>query len=79
MKVILCPNCNKITSLYLDEWGRTPFHVHCDFCGINIGATSVKKCYELLKQYHKYETQIEYYNKKIQFLSEEGRIIKNEK
>ena len=54
---------------------HTPIHLHCNECDINIGTTSFEKCNELLKQYHKKDTYLEYYNKKIQFLSEEGRIV----
>ncbi len=74
---ILCPNCKKEIFYCYDEWGCTPIHLHCRECGINIGATSFEKSNELLKKYHKKETYIEYYNNKIQFLSEEGRIVIN--
>ena len=73
--IILCPNCNDRVFYCLDEWGYTPIHLHCDNCDINIGATSFNKCNELLEQYHKKRTYIEYFNNKIHFLSEEGEII----
>lgn len=76
--IILCPNCNNEIYYRLDDFGRAPVHLHCDNCKINIGATSFKKCKELLEQYHNKNTYIEYYSNKIQFLSKEGRIVINE-
>ena len=63
-----CPNCNNKLTFGLDEWGHTPFHLHCDNCDINIGATSFNKCIELLKDYHKPKTYIEFYYGKIQHM-----------
>jgi predicted nucleic acid-binding Zn ribbon protein len=47
--VILCPSCNSECYFRLDEWGHTPFHLHCDKCDINIGSVSFKKCINLLQ------------------------------
>ena len=63
-----CPNCGNDIYFCLDEWGHTPFHLHCDNCDINIGATSFNKCIELLKDYHKHKTYIEFYHHKIQYM-----------
>lgn len=76
-RTIYCPNCGKKIYFCLDEWGRTPFHLHCDKCDINIGATSIEKCKKLLEKYHKKGTQLEYYNEAVQFLYEEGKEIIN--
>lgn len=77
--IILCPNCGEETYFCFDEWGYTPFHLHCKKCEINIGATSIQKCKELLVDHHKPQTYIEYYNGEIQLLFEEGRrVINNE-
>ena len=46
--------------------GRTPFHIHCNNCKINIGTTNIEKGIDLLKKYHKKGTYIEFYNNKIQ-------------
>ena len=72
---IICPNCNNKCFICLDEWGPTPFHIHCNVCKINIGTTDIKKGIELLKKYHKPNTYLEYYNQNIQFLLEEEKII----
>lgn len=74
---IICPNCNKETFYCLDEWGRTPFHLHCDKCYINIGATSIRECKELFKDFHEPCTQMEYYNKRIQYLAIKGEELIN--
>ena len=34
---LICPKCKKPLYFNLDEWGRTPWHLHCDICKINIG------------------------------------------
>ena len=75
MEKIKCPNCNSEIYSTLDEWGRTPFHLHCDNCSINIGATSINKCIELFKEYHKEGTYIEFYSNQIQLWFEEGKLI----
>ena len=75
MEKIKCPNCNSETYSTFDEWGRTPFHLHCDKCSINIGATSTSKCIELFKEYHKKDTYIEFYANQIQLWFEEGNLI----
>jgi len=36
-KIIICPNCGNECFYLYDEWGRTPWHLHCDTCKINIG------------------------------------------
>lgn len=72
----ICPNCGNEVAFYLDEWGRTPFHLHCNFCNINIGATKVEKCIKLFNKYNKKDTYIEYYNKKIQVLFEDNKACK---
>ena len=74
---VICPACNTKGFIALDEWGRTPWHIHCDNCDINIGATSIKKGVELLQIYHKPHTWIEFYNKEIQILYEDGKMIYN--
>lgn len=75
MEKIKCPNCNNETYGCFDEWGRTPFHLHCDKCSINIGATSMRKCVELFNEHHNNNTYIEFYSNKIQLWYEEGRLI----
>lgn len=74
---IICPNCNSKCSIALDGCGYTPWHIHCDNCNINIGSTSVEKGIELLHIYHKPKTWIEFYNKEIQILYEDGKMIYN--
>lgn len=34
---IYCPICRNEMYIGLDEWGYTPFHLHCTKCDINIG------------------------------------------
>ena len=29
---LICPNCNSALYWGLDEWGRTPWHLHCPKC-----------------------------------------------
>ena len=72
-----CPNCGNDIYFCLDEWGHTPFHLHCDNCDINIGATSFNECTELLKDYHKSKTYIEYYHKSIQLMFENNKCVIN--
>lgn len=61
-----CLNCKEKIYYNLDSYGKTPFHLHCNNCNINIGATSIKKCESLFKQYTEPNTYIEYYNNNIQ-------------
>ena len=42
---LICPKCKKLLYFSLDEWGRTPWHLHCDNCHINIGVNKQKKSY----------------------------------
>lgn len=74
-KEIYCPHCGEKIFFCLDEWGYTPIHLHCQKDNINIGATSFKKCIELLQKYNKPKTYIEFYNNKIQLLILEGKVI----
>lgn len=69
-----CPNCNNKLTFGLDEWGHTPFHLHCDNCGIIIGATSLGKCFELFKKYHEPNTYIEFYHNKIQMSNKKALL-----
>lgn len=39
-KFIICPNCQNKMKFYLDEWGYTPWHLHCEVCNINIGTSN---------------------------------------
>lgn len=73
--IIICPTCSSECYIGLDEYGRTPFHLHCEKCNINIGATSIKKCIELLQKYHKPKTWIEFYCNEIKVLNENGKFI----
>lgn len=73
----ICPNCKNVTFGALDEWGYTPIHLHCNNCGINIGATSLKKCFELFQLYNKPHTFLEYYHNDIQLLFENNKKIIN--
>lgn len=75
---MICPNCQNKMYFCLDEWGHTPWHLHCDNCEINIGATSQKKTINLIQKYHSPKTWIEYYAGKIQILCVNGNFIKNE-
>lgn len=72
--IITCPTCNNECYFAIDEWGSTPFHLHCNKCNINIGSTSIKKCIDLLQQYHKPKTYLEFYHNEIKLLFEEGEI-----
>lgn len=73
----LCPNCKNPLYFSLDEWGRTPWHLHCDNCHINIGTNKPKKAIELIQQYHKPKTYIEYYQNDIQLFFEGNTCIIN--
>ena len=64
-EIVICPNCNKEVTFYFDEWGHTPYHLHCNNCGINIGAQSIKKCIELFQEYSKPLTHIEFWGNQI--------------
>lgn len=75
MEKILCPNCGNEVYFTGDEFGYTPFHLHCNKCSINIGATSIKKCIELFNIYHKKTTYLEFYSNQIQVYYEEGKFI----
>lgn len=72
---IKCPNCNSLMYFNLDEWGYTPWHLHCDNCHINIGTNSMNKAIELVQIYHKPNTYIEYYHNDIQVLFENNKLI----
>jgi hypothetical protein len=67
---LLCPNCKKELYFNIDSYGRTPWHLHCENCDINIGSTSQSKAIDLIQTYHKPHTYIEYYNDKIQYIEE---------
>lgn len=69
-KKLLCPNCNTELYFNLDDYGRTPWHLHCKNCDINIGSTSQSKAVDLIQTYHKPHTYIEYYDNKIQYIEE---------
>lgn len=76
-EIHMCPNCKREIYFCFDEWGHTPCHLHCDICDINIGSTSFNKCLDLLKDYHKPKTYIEYYCQEIKLLYEDGKLIIN--
>lgn len=71
----LCPNCNSALYWALDGFGRTPWHLHCDNCNINIGVNKPNKAIKLIQKYHKPNTYIEYYNHDIQILFEENKQV----
>ena len=71
---LICPKCKNPLYFNLDEWGRTPWHLHCDICKINIGTNKSQKAIELIQKYNKNNTYIEYYNNDIQILWEEGKL-----
>ena len=75
---LICPNCGCPIEILLDNYGRTPFHLRCYDCEIDIGATSIKRCIEIFKKHHKGNTYIEYYENAIQLFIENGKIIKEE-
>ena len=70
---LICPKCKNPLYFNLDEWGRTPWHLHCDNCHINIGVNKPKKAIELIQKYNKKDTYLEYYDNNIQVLFEEGK------
>ena len=72
-----CPNCERETFFCFDEWGHTPYHLHCNFCDINIGASSPNECVDLFQRYNKPKTYIEYYHKSIQIMFENNKCIIN--
>ncbi len=76
-KFIICPNCQNEMKFYLDEWGYTPWHLHCEVCNINIGTSNQKKAIDLIQKYHFPETWIEYYANEIQILCINGKYIIN--
>lgn len=71
---LICPKCKNPLYFNLDEWGRTPWHLHCYICKINIGTNRQQKAIELIQKYNKNNTYIEYYNNDIQVLWEEGKL-----
>jgi len=76
-KMLYCPTCQEKVHFHLDEWGRTPWHLHCENCNINIGMNYLKKAEELLSKYHSLNTWIEYYDNAIQILNINGEYIIN--
>lgn len=77
---IFCKNCGQEMFFAIDEWGHTPFHLHCNNCGINIGSISIEKALELYEKYNDKNTYIEYYKKEIQlYIKGDEVIIDNEK
>ena len=71
---LICPKCKKPLYFNLDGWGRTPWHLHCDFCHINIGADKQQKAIELIQKYNKKDTYLEYYDNDIHVLWEEKKL-----
>lgn len=71
---LICPRCKNPLYFTLDEWGFTPWHLHCDNCHINIGTNKPQKAIELIQKYNKNNTYIEYYNNDIQVLWEEKKL-----
>lgn len=61
IKEIICPNCGNKCYFLLDEWGHTPWHLHCTPCDINIGAQSMDDCVNLFAEYHQPHTLLEHY------------------
>ena len=41
MEKLICPTCHNEMYIALDEWGSTPWHLHCDNCHINIGMKNI--------------------------------------
>ena len=66
MKEIICPNCYNLCYILIDEWGRTPWHLHCNNCNINIGIDKLSRIEDIFQKHHKPNTYIEYYEDKIQ-------------
>ena len=75
INTLICPNCNSMLYWNLDEWGRTPWHLHCDKCFINIGVTKKNKAIELIQKYHQPKTYIEYYDNEIQILFKNNKAV----
>lgn len=73
----LCPICKSPVFFCLDEWGYTPWHLHCENCDINIGATNQKIAINLLETYSTKNMWIEYYGGDIQILCVDGKMIKD--
>lgn len=55
----VCPICDSNTFCTYDEWGHTPYHIHCSKCRINVGGPSPDKANQefialanFLKEYH---------------------------
>lgn len=68
-----CPICGGTLYFNFDEWGHTPFHLHCEgeeTHSLNIGATSKDKCLELFDKYSaEYrDMAIEFWHNKIQYI-----------
>ena len=76
-KMLYCPTCQEKVHFHLDEWGYTPWHLHCENCNINIGMSSLKKAEELLSKYHTPNTWVEYYGNAVQILNIDGKYIIN--
>ncbi len=72
---LICPSCNSPLYWSLDGYGRTPWHLHCDKCSINIGVNKQEKAIELIQKYNKPNTYIEYHNNDIQVLYENNERI----
>ena len=70
-----CPLCRQKMFICYDEWGYTPWHIHCKKCNINIGFAYDKDIPYLLTQCKKPNTYIEYYRKQIQFMIEDGDVV----
>ena len=75
--IVVCPNCNGECYINLDEFGYTPWHIHCNNCNINIGATKIDECIKLLNKYHNKNTYLEYYKDKIKLLIIEKEVVIN--
>ena len=41
MEKLICSTCHNEMYIALDEWGSTPWHLHCDNCHINIGMKNI--------------------------------------
>lgn len=70
-----CPVCGGQLAYAFDEWGHTPFHLHCLGYKIDIGAQATKDCLKLLQENHVEDTHIEYWNGKIQEHWDADKII----
>lgn len=60
-KEIICPTCHNRMYILLDEWGHTPWHLHCDNCNINIGMTQIRNVEKYIKEKILPNTYIEEY------------------